>query len=169
MKNNKGFTLIELLVVIAIIGLLASVVLVSLNSARAKARDAKKISDFAQISKAIQLYYDKNNTVPPNLVNGNESCEFVTNTTQYVQTMQNFVSAGFLSSVPKSPGTQGYNRGYCYFDYGPNNNIGVLLVTQLESATPSTTGLSPSCRPWASGTNWCDQSINNYYCLCVPY
>ncbi|MFH1509962.1 MAG: type II secretion system protein [Candidatus Nealsonbacteria bacterium] len=57
-KRNKGFTLIELLVVIAIIGLLASIVLVSLGPARAKARDARRQSDIRQISTAMELCYD---------------------------------------------------------------------------------------------------------------
>ncbi|HEX3099362.1 MAG TPA: type II secretion system protein [Patescibacteria group bacterium] len=57
-QNQKGFTLIELLVVIAIIGLLASVVLLALNSARQKSRDAKRLADVRQIASALELYFD---------------------------------------------------------------------------------------------------------------
>ena len=58
MNNKKrGFTLIELLVVVAIIGLLSSVVLASLNSARAKARDARRLEDAHQFKLVMQLYY----------------------------------------------------------------------------------------------------------------
>ncbi len=56
-KKNKGFTLIELLVVIAILGLLATIVAVSLTSARARARDARRVSDIRQIELAMELYY----------------------------------------------------------------------------------------------------------------
>lgn len=57
MKRNKGFTLIELLVVVAIIGVLASIILSSLNSARAKARDARRESDIKTIQTALEMYY----------------------------------------------------------------------------------------------------------------
>lgn len=57
-QKQKGFTLIELLVVIAIIGLLASVVLLALSSARAKGRDARRISDLRQIATAANLQYE---------------------------------------------------------------------------------------------------------------
>lgn len=63
-KKERGFTLIELLVVIAIIGILAAVVLVSLNSARAKAREARRSADIRQIMTALELFYNDNSRYP---------------------------------------------------------------------------------------------------------
>ena len=63
-NKNRSFTLVELLVVIAIIGLLASVAVASLNNAMIKSRDAKRIGDIAQITKAIELSYNFNNSYP---------------------------------------------------------------------------------------------------------
>ena len=56
-KINKGFTLIELLVVIAIIGILSSVILGSLNSARVRSIDVRRKADLVQIRMALELYY----------------------------------------------------------------------------------------------------------------
>jgi prepilin-type N-terminal cleavage/methylation domain-containing protein len=58
-SRNKGFTLIELLVVIAVIGILAGVIIASLSSARAKGRDARRLSDLREFRTALLLCYDK--------------------------------------------------------------------------------------------------------------
>jgi len=56
-RGQKGFTLIELLVVIAVIGMLASIVLVSLGPVRKKGRDARRMSDIRQINLAMEMCY----------------------------------------------------------------------------------------------------------------
>jgi prepilin-type N-terminal cleavage/methylation domain-containing protein len=65
--NKQAFTLIELLVVISIIGILASFSTVSLQGARGRARDAKRVSDIRQIQVALELYYNSYNEYPDNI------------------------------------------------------------------------------------------------------
>lgn len=65
-KTQTGFTLIELLVVISLIGLLASMILVTLNNARTKARDTKRAAEVRQIITALQYYLNDTGTFPSN-------------------------------------------------------------------------------------------------------
>lgn len=161
--GERGFTLIELLVVISIISLLSSIVLTSVNSARAKARDARKQADFRAISTALQLYFDSTGRMPLNYSPGSGVCE---GNSSFERSMQELVSAGFLPVIPRSPTS---NSLYCYYDYGSGNNIGALMTVYLETIPDTTTGISPSCRPWGPGINWCDQSSNKFYCICNTY
>lgn len=64
-NGERAFTLVELLVVIAIIGILATIVLVSLNTARIRARDTKRLGDIRQIQLALELFADSHNQVYP--------------------------------------------------------------------------------------------------------
>ena len=84
-RKNQGFTLIELLVVIAIIGVLASVVLASLNTARKKSRDARRIADIKQIQLALELSFD---SASPNT---------------YPATLAALQTGGFIPVVPNEP------------------------------------------------------------------
>ena len=63
-KKQKAFTLIELLVVIAIIGLLASVLMVSIGNARLKSREVKRLADIRQIRSALEMYVNDNGNYP---------------------------------------------------------------------------------------------------------
>lgn len=69
-NHHRGFTLIELLVVISVIGLLSSVVLTSLNSTRAKAKDAKIMQEVRQLASLIELDYANTNSYSINFNRG---------------------------------------------------------------------------------------------------
>jgi len=69
-KNKKGFTLVELLVVIVIICILSTLAVVALNSARAKARDAKRVADIKTVQNSLELYFSDRNRYPDNNGNG---------------------------------------------------------------------------------------------------
>ncbi len=62
--KRKGFTLIEILIVIGILSVISSVVVVSTNSSRAKARDTKRLADFSEFEAALYNYYDSYGVYP---------------------------------------------------------------------------------------------------------
>lgn len=108
-RSEKGFTLIELLVVVAIISLLSSIIMVSLNDARAKARDARRKSDFHQIAVALEMYYDKYGGYPA--MGSTATSGTYANTNPYwdsgLNTWNNLftplVNEGFMPNVPRDP------------------------------------------------------------------
>lgn len=117
-KNYKrGFTLIELLVVIAIIGILSSIVLASLNSARKKGRDARRIADVKQLQLALELYYDANGVYPPAL------------------TTANIVTPGYIAVMPTDPSD---GDSYSYAPWAASGSAATCssyhLGTDLETS-----------------------------------
>jgi general secretion pathway protein G len=114
MKIKRGFTLIELLVVIAIIGILSSVVLASLNDARQKSRDAKRISDVKQLQLALELYYD---------AQGN-----------YPTALSLLPTAGYIASIPVDPSDNTMQYSYAALGSGTTCSS-YHLGANLESST----------------------------------
>ncbi len=111
-SRKRGFTLIELLVVVAIIGLLSSVVLASLSSARAKARDAKRKLDIKQLEKALEFNYDKygaytqiENMCSDTSYGGLGGCGAAGGSGDWDANsdMRDLVTDGFMSVLPKDP------------------------------------------------------------------
>lgn len=92
-NHQKGFTLIELMVVIAIIGLLASVVMVALNNARIKSRDAKRIGDIRQVLTAMEMYYNDNQFYP----------SAAANQVSNITTLKNDLVPKYMSIMPTAP------------------------------------------------------------------
>ena len=88
---TRGFTLIELLVVIAIIAILASIILASINQARVKSRDARRLADVKQIQNALELYNNDNGQYPATLA---------------------VLAPKYIASVPTDP--QGTTTAYLY-------------------------------------------------------
>jgi len=132
---KKGFTLVELLVVIAIIALLSTLSVVALNSARAKARDARRLSDIKQIRTALEMYFDSNMAYPDptastTLGTGTMACLTSTGWT----TTAGCTGTIFMQKVPTDPipGT------YSYIYNVGGSGATYTIAYNLENGGPKT-------------------------------
>ena len=129
--NKKGFTLIELLVVIAIIGLLSTLSVVALGSARAKSRDSKRLSDIKQVQTALELFYTDQGNYPgdTNLVLGID-----TETNRGIcLNAGGFAGANcenaYMGLVPKDPQNSG---SYIYKYNASEDRLSYTITARLE-------------------------------------
>jgi len=138
--NKKGFTLIELLVVIAIIGLLATIVMVSLNTARTKARDTKRKADIRQIRLALEMYYDTNGRYPQA-----GGCAYGSNCYVFSTVGSSWLPAlvgTYMSALPLDPKNNAdgpWITGNYSYAYGnvDTNGQSFDLTAQLENTSDS--------------------------------
>ena len=167
MKNKKGFTLIELLVVIAIIGLLATIVLVSLNNARMKARDATRIANAQEVVKALKMYHLNHNRYPS--PTGDACCDGWDVGYCNADSSDGFITAleteGLLGKVPGDPKYSGGCGPYRYYRYGAGSGgcdaskgaFFVLGITNMETSGrphPNSIGWSCPTRDWQGEFDW---------------
>ncbi len=125
-----GFTLVELLVVLALIGLLSTLAVILLQSARAKMRDSVRLKDLSLLQNTLDLYYRDRSAFPPAPGNGlvlggsNSSCLNATG----------FNSSGcenpYLAQVPADPVGQ---NAYVYTSASSSYAITATLEAQTDN------------------------------------
>lgn len=153
LSSVRGFTLIELLVVIAIIGILSSVVLASLNSARSKARDARRKADMKQIQLALELYYDSNGSYP---VGGWFSSEPGDNASNNGGNWIPGLAPTYIPSLPRDPRggassiqptCSSWKSAYLYLSADGGKNYKLLAHCAPENAWTSSDSFYDPVRP----------------------
>jgi prepilin-type N-terminal cleavage/methylation domain-containing protein len=166
---KRGFTLIELLVVIAIIGILSATVLVSLNTTRLKARDARRLSDMQQIQTALELYYFDNGGNYPAPESGNGSWE--ESQEDNGDFLGALVSGGYLPAPVVDPINSSLNR-YAYYLYSAGSSgcdsargqyyvLGVRYMETHGRPFPGSPGWDCPSRDWQSEFDWVTGNFEN--------
>lgn len=162
MKKTKGFTLIELLVVIAVIGLLSTIVIISLGRVKIKSRDTKRKEDLRRIRQALEMYYTDNRNYPQA-----GGCAYGANCYVYSTAGPSWIPAltagGYLPAVPVDPknnAEQPWSTGYYSYAYGnvTANGQAYDLTAQLENTSDPDRCELKCYKFYFDNRDWCSGS-----------
>lgn len=148
-RMRQGFTLIELLVVIAIIGLLSSIVLASLSTARSRAQDAKRQGDLRALSTAIEHYFIQNGNLPRT----SGWCTYISNTANNWGPDFQADIRPYIASIPADPQYKGVSGDYWY--HNQTDASGKFTVCAAATQGNGTTYSGSGCSGWTSSYNYC--------------
>lgn len=124
--KNKGFTLIELLIVVAIIGLLASMIIISVAKIKSRRQDVNRVSDIKSIQEALAMYHNDYQAYPvyDGYVTGDDDMS------------NSLVNNGAIQRVPTDPVNSG---SYQYYYQSVDGSV---YVVQYYLETNSIEGKS---------------------------
>ena len=172
-KTKNGFTLIELLVVIAIIGILSSVAMTSLNGARARARDARRLSDAKQIVIALEMYKSTYVQYPGNTDSDDSGWDrgYSGGTASGDTFIRPLVTAGLFNATPGDPTNKALLGGYRYYRYSAGYGgrcdpaLGAVYIFNVYFETTAYNSKRPtfSCPAGGNGTiSWIGMTWNSW-------
>lgn len=155
-KNQKAFTIVELMVVVGIIALLAGIIIASVNFARAKARDSKRLADMRTIQEALVLYNLDYGTYP---VHSAEAGLGGWDTPTDGVFIGALVSGGYipgLLSDPAAPLTTNYRyHRYATTTQGCPGPFAILAIVDLEThGRPASMSPGAPCYAQLAGFDW---------------
>lgn len=157
---KNGFSIIELLIVMAIIAILTAIITTNFATSKSKSRDAKRVSDIAQIQLALEMVFDKCNAYPQGIsVSSTIPLDPVSGTfCKKLGSSSNYTLGDFISVVPKESATQLYT-------YGKNTTapfVDYVLRANLEN---NSTVLVDDVDGTVLGTDCSDTANGYYYCV----
>lgn len=178
-SKKRGFTIVEMLIVVAIIGILSAITTSNLSNSRAKARDAKRVSDMAQIQMALNQYYARCSVYPQDsshLIPSEDGLYDRRSEGDCEAQPTGVTLSNFIATVPKDPNGSRYDYSVFdsmsdqFYDYEIHAHLelpnSVVLGGLPASKTPDFTDQGGRAQKWSGTPFSCDNIASSLdYCI----